>query len=186
MTDAARHRIANLLRGFLPWPAERAGLSRLVADREDSIWDTAAIQLPMATGGTLSFFRDRRDKDLVDFHMLGDDELIQVRRIGVHVPLACGNQVLDPKVIAAVMENGWLSVELDRSVILEGPCVRFPSARDAPVIRVAAFEQPIRPWMRLAAYVGLFYRTRKPTVLPEMTLVVRIYCSGVVYRVVRP
>jgi hypothetical protein len=101
--------------------------------REDDKFDTNILPAGAVAAGTeFVFFRDVAQKRNIDTNFtqqsrLSAGEEIVIERVGATIALATGNLLPSPSDIKKIVENGFLRVEVNRLLLIEGPLVKFPS-----------------------------------------------------------
>jgi len=100
--------------------------------REDDKYDTTYLGAgAVAAGTTRNFFRDLQNKERIDTNFttprrLPAGEEMILDRIGVKVPMAFGNVLSPPADHKRLLENAYLTFQINRKDVAEGPLTKFP------------------------------------------------------------
>jgi len=102
--------------------------------REDDKYDTIAIPAGVvAPNAKFNFFseflgaKSLLDTNVQQLRQLSQGEEMIVDRVGMTVAMASGNILPTPADIKKVVENSFVSFTVNRLVLIEGPCLKFPS-----------------------------------------------------------
>lgn len=108
---------------------------KIVEWREDDKYDTVELEsgtTDTANGSTHNFFRDLSNKNAIDTNLStarrieAGEEMI-VDRIGLHIPMAVGNQVVLTQDVKKIAENAHFKFMINKFTVAEGPAIKFGS-----------------------------------------------------------
>ena len=106
---------------------------QIVEWREDDKYDTIVVPTGATTAGlTRNYFRDLTNKELQDTNFstvrrLPAGEEMILDRVGLHVPTAFGDTLVDSDNLRKVVESAYFSMTINKLPVCEGPAVKFPS-----------------------------------------------------------
>lgn len=106
---------------------------QIVEWREDDKYDTVVCPTgAQATNLTRNFFRDLDNKELVDTNFtqaskLPAGEEMILDRVGLAVPTAFGDTLVDSDNFRKVVESGYFAMTINKLPVCEGPMVKFPA-----------------------------------------------------------
>lgn len=101
--------------------------------RDGIIYDTVEMLAASVTeGAEYNFFRDITNKDKIDTNIttsrrLATGEKMTVKYIGVYIPQYTGDTAALYVNILKVLENGFLTMKINKQLVAEGPLWSFPS-----------------------------------------------------------
>jgi len=106
----------------------------LTETRETDRYDSAQIASGSITAGTiLSYFRDLQNKNELDVNIpeagklvTGSERMI-LERIGVSIQASNANLMMTVADLKRLMCAGYLEFQLNKNVIEDGPCEKFPA-----------------------------------------------------------